>query len=376
MSVGYPEPTAGDEHARREVRAPVPANYILQYGSLAGWPYRVARGLRDAGVSSINVIPIDSDVRDLDRRLPHDRVLSASGASRARRLIDRARFLAEAASNASLVHYHGGVILGARTHHLLEGPILKLRGIPMLMSFGGGDARITRTAHEKNPYFYRGTDDARDRRVRQYLKSISASIRHVATDQEMMTYVEPYFERCHLFRQPVDTGAIAYVEPAADRPPIVMHVPTETDVKGTTHVVAAAERLKAEGHRFTFRMVRQLSQAEMYRELAGCDVYVDELLCGAHGVTTVEAMAAGKPTLTYVRPDLVAQYPADLPIVNVNPDTIYHELKSIISDAARRVELSRRGRAYVERYHAVPVIVRDLLEIYRQVGFTKGHSAP
>lgn len=353
----------------------MPGNYILQFGSLAGWPYRVARGLREAGVPSINVIPVDTDVRDLDRRLPHDRVLSGADASRARRLVDRARFLIEAASDASLVHYHGGVILGARTHHLFEGPLLRARGVPMLMSFGGGDARITRMAHERNPYFYRGTDEARDNRIRQYLKSISASIRHVATDPEMMTYVEPYFEHCHLFRQPVDTGEIPYAEPAVDRTPIVMHVPTETDVKGTMYVVAAAERLKAEGHRFTFRLVRQLSQVELYRELASCDVYVDELLCGAHGVTTVEAMAAGKPTLTYVRPDLVARYPADLPVINVNPDTIYNELRAIINDPARRLELSRRGRAYVERYHAVPVVVSDLLGIYRAVGFTAVQTA-
>lgn len=353
----------------------MPADYILQYGSLAGWPYRVARGLRDAGYPSINVVPVDNDVRDLDRRLPSDRVLSDSTASRARRLVDRARFLVEAAGNASLIHYHGGVILGARTHHLLEGPLLRVRGVPMLMSFGGGDARITRMAHAKNPYFYRGTDDVRDNQVRQYLKSISASIRNVATDPEMMTYVEPYFERCHLFRQPVDTRELAFAEPVLDRPPIVMHIPTETDVKGTTHVVAAAERLKAEGHRFTFRLVRQVSQTDMYRELAGCDVYVDELLCGAHGVTTVEAMAAGKPTLTYVRPDLVPRYPADLPIINVNPDTIYGQLRAIINDADRRAELSRRGREYVERYHAVPVVVRSLLEIYCQIGFAGVQSA-
>jgi glycosyltransferase involved in cell wall biosynthesis len=276
--------------------------------------------------------------------------------------------LIEAAKQSSLVHYHGGVILGARTHHLLEGVLLRTRGIPMLMSFGGGDARIVSEARAKNPYFFRQPDDRRDERIREYLRSISANIRYVATDHEMMGYVEPYFDKCFLFRPPVDTNEIRFREPNTERPPIVLHTPTDRAVKGTEHIVRAAERLKAEGYAFTFRLVRQLTQAQTHKEIADCDVYVDELLCGSHGVTAVEAMAAGKPTLTYLRPDLVAGYPKDLPLVNANPDTIYLKLREIISDASLRRDLSHRSRRYAERYHDVRVVVTDLISIYNEIG--------
>jgi glycosyltransferase involved in cell wall biosynthesis len=342
--------------------------YILQYGSLAGWPYQVAQGLRSAGYNSINVIQENSDVHDLDRRLPHDRAVCRKEASKARKFVDRARFLMQAGSEASLIHYHGGVILRGQWHHLLEGPLLKRRGIPMLMSFGGGDARIVSQARAMNPYFYREPDEARDNQIRAYLQSISRYIRYAATDCEMMTYAEPYFEKCFVFRQPVDTGKIAYVAPDGSRKPVVLHIPTEPQVKGTPFIVAAAERLKNEGYDFEFRLKRQLTQAQMHTEIAQCDIYVDELRCGSHGVTAVETMAAGKPTMTYLRPDLLARYPADIPLVNANPDTVYDKLKELLSDAALRADISVRSRKYAEKYHDVRVVVQDLIGIYKEIG--------
>jgi glycosyltransferase involved in cell wall biosynthesis len=114
--------------------------------------------------------------------------------------------------------------------------------------------------------------------------------------------------------------------------------------------------------------MRRLTQDEFYRELAACDVYVDELRCGSYGVSAVEAMAAGKPTVTYIRPDLIEQYPADLPIANANPDTIASVLRRLISEPEWRCALSSRSRRYVERHHDSLVVARDMRDIYLQVG--------
>ncbi len=344
--------------------------YILQYGSLAGWPFRVAEGLRRAGHASINVVQEDADFADLSRKLPHHRALVSSQDSRARKLLALTGFVREAAIDCSLIHYHGGTILPGRWHHLFEGKVLARRGVPMLMSFGGSDGRVVSEARSKNPYFHLDLDERRDQRTRRYLRAISRHIRYAATDCEMISYVEPYFERCYLFRQPVDLRAIGFVEPANDRPPVILHVPTDLAVKGTDRVLAAVERLRSEGLIFEFRLKRRLSQAEMYEEISTCDIYVDELRCGSHGVTSVETMAAGKPTLTYIRPDLVARYPTDLPLVNTNPDTIYDRLKELICDPGMRRELGFQGRRYVEKYHDADVVARDLLAIYRDIGLT------
>lgn len=241
----------------------------------------------------------------------------------------------------------------------------------MLVSFGGGDARLIDIARSKNPYFYREMDPARDAKTRGYLTSLSKYVKFAATDCEMEEYVSPYFERVFTFRQPVDLGRFSCtLTEGQQRLPVVLHVPTEPHVKGTEQIVAAAEKLQAEGLRFEFKLVRKLTQKEFYRELSQCDIYIDELRCGSHGVTAVEAMASGKPTITYIRPDLVEKYPADMPLVNANPDTITDVLRELIEDNAGRADISHRSRAYAEKYHDSKVVAREMLEVYRQIGFS------
>lgn len=341
---------------------------ILQYGSLAGWPYRLAEALTAIGHPSVNVIPEQGDVHDLDRRLPHHQAICRSTLPKAVKLAQRATFLTGIPGRYSLVHYHGSHLLRGSVHHLLEGPFLAWRQIPMLVSFGGGDARIVEMARARNPYFYRPNDLARDEYIRRYLKSISRFVRYAATDCEMAEYVAPYFEEVFTFRQPVNLEQFSFTPPNIDRPPIFLHVPTEPKVKGTEEIVSAFERLRAEGLKFEFRSMRQLTQEAFYNELTACDVYVDELRCGSHGVTAVEAMATGKPTVTYIRPDLVEKYPPDLPLVNANPDTILAVLRQLICEPSWRADLAVASRRYVEKHHDALAIARDMLAVYRRIG--------
>lgn len=341
---------------------------ILQYGSLAAWPYWLAEALRGIGHPSVNVIPEETDVHDLNRRLPFHEAICSASTPRMVKVAKRAAFLATIPSRFSMVHYHGSHLLRGSQHHLLEGRYLASRGVPMLISFGGGDARIVEMARARNPYFYRSLDRARDDRIRAYLKSVSRYVRFAATDCEMAEYVAPYFEKIFLFRQPVDLKRFDFTPPRQDRPPVFLHVPTEPKVKGTEEIEVAFDQLRREGVSFEFRKLRQLTQVEFYRELAACDVYVDELRCGSHGVTAVEAMAAGKPTIAYIRPDLVEHYPAEMPLVNANPDTIASVLRKLACEPQWRADLAVQSRRYVEKYHDALIVAREMWDVYRHIG--------
>lgn len=343
--------------------------YILQYGYLAGWPHKIAYGLRQRGIYSVNAIAKEEDVHDLNRKMPYDRAILNSHDSKIH-YYKKFLFFFELLSSCSLVHYHGATIIDLFSHHVFEGRILDLFKIPMIISFGGGDARIISIARKKNPFFYRAADEERDKKTRRWLSSISRNIRYAATDCEMKEYVEPYFEKVFTFRQPLLLDEIqCYLPDKYNTCPVILHIPTIPWAKGTQYVEAAVGRLKSEGLSFDFTMKRQLSQQEVHTELSQCDIYVDELLCGSHGVTAVESMAAGKPTITYIREDLVEKYPPDLPLVNANPDTIYAVLKSLILDAELRHEIGKKSRAYAEKYHSLDVVVSELIQIYKEIGY-------
>lgn len=346
--------------------------YILQFGSLAGWPYKIAKELRNRGIDSKNVVYYDKDVADLKRKLPFDQAIYSPNDSKLTILFKLINFIKSASIHTKLVHYHGSTVFFRELHQFFEGKIFAKKQIPMLMTFGGGDIRPIRFTNARNPYFYIKNNSLvgilRDIRHKVRLKAFSKFIHYVVTDPEFYDYMKPYFKKVYIFRQPIGLDEIeCRIPDSFNTLPIILHIPTEPKVKGTDLIIKACDQLKKEGYQFEFRLKRQLTQQELYKEITNCDIYVDELRCGSHGVTAVEAMCAGKPTITYIRQDLLSKYPSDMPLINANPDTIYDVLKDLILSGEKRNKIGYLSRQYVEKYHDTKVVVDDLMKIYEDI---------
>lgn len=338
---------------------------VLHFGSLAGWPHTVARVSRLMGVPAENVIHVYKDVLDLDRKLPYDLSIFEQGDSFGSKVIKTLNFLRDCPDNYGLVHYHSTTLLHREYHFLGEGNYLRRHGVPMVLSLGGGDARLDAEAKKRNEYYYKEPNYLHDLRIRLRWFSWSKNIAVCATEPEMAEVAADYFERIEMFHQPVELALFPFNPPSDSLDvPLILHVPTNPAIKGTDYIVRAVENLKKKGLNFNFKLVRQLSQDEFFKVLLECDVYVDELRCGGHGMTAVEAMAMGKPTITYIRDDLLDKYPEDMPLVNANPDTIESVLERLISDAALRRSIGIDSRKYVEKYHDAHVVVEKLSGIY------------
>jgi hypothetical protein len=345
--------------------------YILQYGNIAAISYYSAVALRKIGLESKNVV---ANIRDFggtdqekdNRQLPFDEILNKTSDAKIFRLLKRFDFCRQTIRDCNLIHYHGGTILPKN----IDSTVFQYAGIPMLISWAGGDARIISLARKNNPYFYKMPDEFKDNRTRNHMEAISRHVRYVATDPEMAEYCLPYFEKVFIVQQPMDLSS-CYYQPARRKTKsvIILHIPTHREVKGTAYIETAIERLKSDGLSFEFRLLAPtLTQDQVRKEIAKADIYVDELRCGSYGITAIEAMASGKPTLTYIREDLVEKYPHGLPLVNANPDTIYTKLKELILDEELRFVIGKKSREYVEKYHSLEVIGPKLLEIYQEIG--------
>jgi glycosyltransferase involved in cell wall biosynthesis len=107
------------------------------------------------------------------------------------------------------------------------------------------------------------------------------------------------------------------------------------------------------------------------------DLVIDQLLVGWYGGMAVEAMALGKPVISYIREgDLRFIPPAmssQLPIIRATPSTLYDVLSEWLT--VRRQELSRvgsRSRAYVERWHDPLWIANRLKREYETIVAERG----
>jgi glycosyltransferase involved in cell wall biosynthesis len=164
----------------------------------------------------------------------------------------------------------------------------------------------------------------------------------------------------------LDLRPFTPVPPSDRERPIVVHAPSNRTRKGTEHVIAACARLPVE-----LDIVEGVPHEEARRRYARADIVVDQLNAGWHGVFALEAMALGKPVLTHLKPDVVAQaeahYGTKLPIVATSKDTLADDLRPLVESPARRREIGAASRAYVEQVHDIDVIADRLLDVYARL---------
>lgn len=155
--------------------------------------------------------------------------------------------------------------------------------------------------------------------------------------------------------------------PFRETPRLVLHAPTNRGIKGTPYVEKAYEALRPKFPGVEFRVVDKLDWAALRVAMAECDVFVDQLQMGWYGMVSAEAMACGRPTLAYIRPDFEHRL-KDGPVVRTSVETLAADLEALLGDTARRRELGERSRAYVEREHDARVVARRLVDIYHAAG--------
>lgn len=265
-----------------------------------------------------------------------------------------------------IYHYHFGTTIYPDYHDLRE---LAEMGKKCVMHHWGNDVRLRAKARLLSPLLddpcNPWTDAAMIDRTRQASRWIRVAI---VQDCELYDYVKDAYAEVHVLPLAFDVGGVtpSYPSPAAHEP-LIIHAPTQKAFKGTVHVDAALERLRAEGLRFEYRRIEQLSHEEALRSYQRADLVIDQLLVGTYGTFSVEAMAFGKPVVAHIRPDLADRFPQGLPIISADPASLHDRLIPWITDAQLRHERGRQSRRYAEAVHDLPRVIARLLEIYERV---------
>lgn len=151
--------------------------------------------------------------------------------------------------------------------------------------------------------------------------------------------------------------------------PLIIHAPTHRKIKGTKFILEAVGKLKEEGIAFDFQLIEGLSNKEARIIFEKSDILIDQLLAGWYGGLSVELMALGKPVICYIREEDLKFIPkemkCDIPIINATPETIYNVLKTyLLKDKSEYIELGKKGRSYVEKWHDPKKIAASLRNDY------------
>jgi glycosyltransferase involved in cell wall biosynthesis len=174
----------------------------------------------------------------------------------------------------------------------------------------------------------------------------------------------PYSPNSQVVRQAIDYRAIPFIGAGNDDGLIrIVHAPTNRDIKGTSHVIKAVEKLRSEGMPLELVLVENRSHAEAMEIYKTAEMVVDDILQGPYGIFAMECMALGKPVLGRIDPSFSSYY-TGLPIVNTTPETLLNNIKQLALNTEKRKDLGVEGRRYIEKNHDSDAIAAQLVSLY------------
>jgi glycosyltransferase involved in cell wall biosynthesis len=170
----------------------------------------------------------------------------------------------------------------------------------------------------------------------------------------------------HVVAPGLDLREYAPSSPGERARPTVLHAPSSRRRKGTEDVIAACEGLDVE-----LDIVEGLPHAEARRHYERADLVVDQLNAGWYGIFALEAMALGKPVLSYLRDEAVQETEralgVEVPVVPVTKETLRDRIGELAASAEERRRIGASSRAYVERVHDADRGADRLIGIYESL---------
>ncbi len=164
----------------------------------------------------------------------------------------------------------------------------------------------------------------------------------------------------------IDLAAYPPEPPPRRSRPLVLHAPSSRTRKGTEHVIAACERLPVD-----LEIVEGLHHEEARGRYRRADIVVDQLNAGWYGLLAIEAMALGKPVLTFLHPEAVRRteeaFGIAVPLVATTKETLADDLRPLVESAEERRRVGAASRAYVEQIHDADRVADRLLHVYARL---------
>lgn len=109
------------------------------------------------------------------------------------------------------------------------------------------------------------------------------------------------------------------------------------------------------------------TQEEALEIYKTADIIIDQMYAQTYGVFAVEAMALGKPVITYISEEIRKTFPPELPIFSATIENLEEVAEALIQNGKLREEAGKAGRRYVEDYHDNRKVAKMQAEIYQGI---------
>lgn len=146
----------------------------------------------------------------------------------------------------------------------------------------------------------------------------------------------------------------------------------EKNIKGTSYLMRAIERLKLEGYACELMYFSGIESKNVRYYMVQADIVVDQLIYGSWGSTSIEAMSLGKPTICYLRQEWKDSFLRTfnlpkIPIIEADTRNIYQVLKSLLDSPLRISQIGVESRTFAMSHYNPSKNARNLITKLNQL---------
>jgi hypothetical protein len=141
----------------------------------------------------------------------------------------------------------------------------------------------------------------------------------------------------------------ALKDPFQDPVPTVLHLPSNSLLKGSAHVDPVLRALDSEGLIRYLRPDSGTAADNVPSLVETADIVVDQIVIGAYGLMSCQSMAAGRLSIANIRD--IGFLRRDCPIIDADPDSLDRVMRDLLVDRSSWESRARAGKKFVETYH-------------------------
>ena len=284
-------------------------------------------------------------------------------------------------SKCIYIYFNGGPLRSNPFLWRLEPFLFKIAGIKVVVMPYGSDVQLLdRTSNLllKDAYF----NDYPNHRLK-YCKQSKRLVmwtkyaNHVISGCDWVDYMH-HWDTLMVSHFSIDLNMYSTFgehEPVKNDIFTIVHAPNHRTIKGTEYIIKAVRNLQKKGYQIELILIEKMSNDNVLKAIKNADLVVDQLIIGWYAMFAIEAMVAHKPTVCFLRQDLLNFYraknliePNDPPLINLNTENFEEGLEEFINDRDLLASYAKRSSEYVSRIHSIESIGEKFKQINNSLG--------
>ena len=163
-----------------------------------------------------------------------------------------------------------------------------------------------------------------------------------------------------------------------EKPKVVYSASNRTSSKGTRWATKGYPEVSpllknlSEKYNFEYIEIHNMTFKDAMLIKQQADIVIGDVVTGSYHLTELEALAQGKPTITYLDGRSVMTFmntfkTNDIPFVNADINNLEYAIKDLVENPDLRQQIGSFSREWIEKYYDDSELIKKFVQIYDDI---------